>query len=557
MARNVTLSRNSDYKNGAKQLTDTFLAVKLNEGVKLESVFDTLIGVNPSHEYVEHDGSGAIIGWSLKEAWYDENLRAGIILTAGNKDTYFEKNYRGDSSSSSSTSIPLIQKGQAGGVATLDNNGKVPLSELEIVQFINAEGVINTKDGNSDVKAVANWSNLQNKTALVDNDRFYIADPAVPNGQNKLASFGDIKTQIKTDLLTGVVLKDPLTGLVPTNLIEVVKYDTTDGTVVTSDANSVTRAIADSTQLAKATVNNLTDEFYFKNNTTGKNETITFANLKKELSSVCFKLASQDLTPNVTVKFPHTFGTKDLSSVTVYDSLGNVITNEVNFDTKVTATDIEVKCTVAVTGVYVIACGLDNGLGGVTPPPAGATTVTMTATGYKVITTVNNVVSNEIELPCPIVGEVTLNTVDKTKTDFSANQGWFELGNNNPSFILNTPAVPVAPAGYNWYIDLNFRVSINDRIAIYPNARYSCQLRTKGANFDHFSNTIETNQKSVNDVQNSTIQVFGGKLTSGINTITTRTYYENNSQQATPAQDFCRFDNPKYNYKIYLAKSTF
>jgi hypothetical protein len=545
MARNVTLSRGSSYKNGGQQKTDTFLAFKLNEGVKLENVFDTLIGVNPSMEYVEHDGNGAIIGWSLKEAYYNETARAGIVLTASNKDTYFEKNFRGDNSTTSGQSIPTIQKGQPGGVAELNSNGFVPKSQLEIVEIIQATGTTKITDNNTSADVVSNWSSLTNKSTLVDNDRFYIADPAVPNGQNKLASFGDLKTQLKTDLLTGVILKDPLTGLVPTNLIEVVKYDTTDGTVVTSDVNSVTRAVADSTQLAKATVNKANDEFYFKNNTTGKNETITFADLKKELASVCFKLASQNVPANTVVKFPHTFGTKDLASVTVYDSTGDIITNEVNFETKVTATDIEVKSTVAIAGVYVIACGLDNGVGGVVAPPTGATTVVMTATGYKVKTTVNGIVSNEIELPCPIVNYEVLPFVN-----FGANpQTGFETYNA----VINAtiPTIPTAPSGYFYAIDYT--------ISFYYQSFYEMEPQT--LTFRCMEKNVSPNIRNIQSVTLFEITKLvefsytntASKLITGQNVLK---LYPTLFKKVTNNINNYNII-PNFSYKIYLAKATF
>jgi hypothetical protein len=473
MSRNITLSFGSQYKNGDIQKTGTLLAYKLNKGVKLEDVFGDLIGVRNSDEFIEHDDNGDLIGYSLKEQWYDENSRAGVVLTSANKLTYFENVYRGNSKNLSSVpAIPLSEKGVANGVATLGPDGIVPKSQLEIVSIDLATGTIKTSDGNTDATSVANWSYLNTKPKLVDNDRIYFADPAVPNGQNKVISYGEIKAQLKDEILTK-----------------------------------------------------------------------------------CFKLSSKNLTPNTVIKFPHTFGTIDLSSVTVYDANNYVITNETNIDTHITATDIEVKSTVNVPGAYVIVCGLENSNGPITPPPTGALTVEMTATGYKVKTTVNGVVSNEIELPCPIVGELLLPDVVKKKADFSVGQFGFELGNNNASFVLNTPNLPIAPSGYNWYIDIKFRCTVNDRTQVYPNSKSRLRLRTFGYGFDDFSDTVYDNQVSVNQETGATNFVNGGKLSGGINTITTLTIYEVSAQQATPNQDYCGITRAQYTYKIYLAKS--
>jgi hypothetical protein len=557
MARNVTLTRGSSYKNGGQQKTDTFLAFKLNEGVKLENVFDTLIGVNPSMEYVEHDGNGAIIGWSLKEAYYSETTRAGIVLTAGNKETYFEKNFRGNNSTTGGQFIPTNLKGQANGVAELDANGNVPLSQLEIVEYDLAIGTVTTKDSNSETESVAHWSNLVNKSTLVDNDRFYIADPAITNGQNKLASFGDIKTQLKTDLLTGVVIKNSLTNKIPLTDLEIVSYVGTSGVVETKDGNSTSvLSVADASQLTVETVNKPTDLFYFNDPLTATNKKITFADLKKELSGECKKLGTLTITKDVPTKFPNTFGTADLASVTVYDSFGNIITNETNLTTNVTATDVTVTCSFTIPNAYVIACTPFGASTGGTGTPTTTTNV-ISNTGYKVKTTVNGVVSNEIELPCPIVGQIDLPDILRKKVDFSVGQFGFQLGNNNPRFDLVLPTIPTAPVGYGYYIDLKFICAVNDRTQVYPNSKSRILLRTLSPSNDEFSDINYDNQVSVNQETRATINVLGAKLDTGTNTITTIVSYEVSAQQTTPSDDRCNFRLPKYFYKIYLAKTTF
>jgi hypothetical protein len=128
MSRKGVVSEGYNYKNGGKQKTRQFDAYKFNQGVKLEDVFNFLTDIDYSAEYIEHDGTGTTLGYSLKEQYFDENTRAGISINAGNKLTYFDPSFRGGAGG-----------GGTGGTTDLAYGGQTPTGL--IISNSNGQGV--------------------------------------------------------------------------------------------------------------------------------------------------------------------------------------------------------------------------------------------------------------------------------------------------------------------------------------------------------------------------------------------------------------------------------